>query len=317
MNTKKLIPAKYSLATEFGLNIDPTIMFSGYDRSHPAAPPIKDGYVFQRGKLRELLAFWQVGFTALKIMGDPATGKTSLIEQWHARLGWPLHKVACSGTTEKRDLIGHLVPTEAGTLRWVDGPVLLAAKEGTSVLLDEYNALDPNEATGLNMLLEGYTITVEETGEVVTPQPGFRVFATENAVQSRLSVAGRNIQDVANDDRWMIIQAQYLPEDLEIKVVYNAMIAAKIPHDKADMEARLIVQLANQVRQAYNNKQPSIEKPMSTRTAIRWALLTSRFGGVSGAEGGPMIYALHRSFAMSQAMAATVNEYAKAKLGIQ
>lgn len=311
-----LKPQKYSLATEFGLAIDPKAMITGFEPGHVATPHINEAYIFQREKLRDILAFWMSGFTALKIMGDPATGKTSLVEQWHARLRWPLRKVSCSRSTEASRLIGHLVPTESGSLKWVDGPVVAAAKEGTSVLLDEYNTMDPDQATGLNMLLEGYTITVEETGEIVVPQKGFRVFATENSVQSRLSVTGRNVQDVANDDRWMMMEADYLPEDLEIKAVYAAMIAAKIPQARSEMQSKAIVELANAVRAAYRNEEAGIEKPMSTRTAIRWALLSARYDNVTLEEGGPMIYALHRSFAMSKEMSATVDKFAKAKLGI-
>jgi cobaltochelatase CobS len=307
---------KYSLSTEFGLDIDPRAMIDGYESGHPAAPPIKDGYVFQRVKLRDILAFWQSGFTALKIMGDPATGKTSLIEQWHAHLRWPLYKVACSRSTEACRLIGHLVPTETGGLKWVDGPVLRAAKEGSSVLLDEYNTMDPEQATGLNLLLDGYSFTVEETGEIVVPQPGFRVFATENSIQSRLSVTGRNVQDVANDDRFTVMEADYLPEDLEIKALYNAMLAAKIAEPVAAQQAKLVVELANKVRMAYRNEEDGIEKPMSHRAAIRWAILASRYQGVPIAEGGPMIYALHRAFAMSKEMSAVVDTYARVKLGL-
>lgn len=314
MNT--LTPKKYSLATEFGLPLPVTIEISGYESGHSAAPPIKTGYIFQLEKLRDIIAFWQAGLPALKIMGDPATGKTSLVEQWHAHLRWPLHKVACSRSTEASRLIGHLVPTETGMLKWVDGPVLMAAKEGTSVLLDEYNTMDPDQATGLNMLLEGYSFTVEETGEIVTPKKGFRIFATENSVQSRLSVTGRNVQDIANDDRWMVMDADYLPEDLEITAVYNAMIEANISQPRAEQQSKLIVQVANVIRTAYRKEENGIDKPMSTRTAIRWALLASRYERVTQEQGGPLIHSLHRAFAMSNEMSQIVDRYAKAKLGI-
>lgn len=312
----KLITARYSLATEFGLEIDPAAMIGGYAPGHEAAPPINDGYVFQREKLRDLLAFWQADLPALKIMGDPATGKTSLVEQWHARLRWPLYKVACSRSTEASKLIGHLVPTEAGSLKWVDGPVLRAAKEGTSVLLDEYNTMDPDQATGLNMLLDGYSFTVDETGEIVVPKPGFRIFATENSIQSRLSVTGRQVQDVANDDRFMVMEADYLSEALEIQAIYNAMLKGKIAEPRAAQQSRLIVELANKIRTAYRNEEEGIEKPMSTRTAIRWAILASRFMGVPSENGGPMIHAMHRAFAMSKEMGKVVDTYARVKLGL-
>lgn len=312
----QLTPAKYSLATEFGLDIDPAAMITGYEAGHDAAPNIEMGYVFQKGKMRDLLAFWTSPLKALKIKGDPATGKTSLVEQWHARLRWPLRKVACSRSTESYRLIGHLVPTADMTLKWVDGPVTAAAREGTSVLLDEYNTMDPDQATGLNLLLEGKTFTIEETGEMIRPMPGFRVFATENAVHSKLSVAGRNVHDVANKDRWMVMHADYLEEALEIQAVYAELLAVKVKPVVADMHATQIVQLANQVRKAYRDGVAGIDEPMSTRTAIRWAILTSRYGGVTQAEGGPMIYALHRAFDMSEEMAPIVETYTKTKLGI-
>lgn len=314
MNT--LTPSKISLAIAFGLNIDPAAAITGFMPGHPAAPPLKADYAFQTEKLRDILAFWQSGFNALKISGDPATGKTSFVEQWHARLNWPLHKVACSRSTEASRLIGHLVPTESGTLKWVDGPVLLAAKEGTSVLLDEYNTMDPDQATGLNMLLEGYSFTVEETGEVVTPKKGFRVFATENSVDSRLNVAGRNVQDVANDDRWMVMEAKYLSPEMEAKVVFDAMIAANIAQARAEMDSKLIIAVANRIREAYRNEEDAIEKPMSTRTAIRWAILASRFASVKPEDGGPLIYALHRSFRMSKLMAEVVDQFVRTKTGV-
>jgi len=314
-NLFQLKPANYSLANEFGIQLDPKIMIKGYEAGHPATPPIDDSYVFMRAKLRDIMAFWESGLQAFKISGDPGTGKSSLVEQFHARLRWPLYKVSCSPSTEAYQLIGQLHPKTDGTLRWVDGPLMRAAREGTSVLLDEYNTMDPGQATGLNMLLEGYSITIPETGEVLTPTKGFRIFATENAVTSRLSVAGRNVQDVANDDRWMVTEADYLPPDLEIKAVSKALIADGTKPDIAQMLAEQVVGVANKVRDAYRSDDGVIDKPMTTRSAIRWAKLVRRFAGVSASEGGPMLYALRRAFSMGKEMSASVEEFTRASLG--
>lgn len=310
-----LQPKQYKLAEQFGLPLDPRLVITGYDGKHAAVPPIDPDYVYQREKLRDLLAFWTAGLKALKIKGDPATGKTSLVEQWHARLGWPLYMVPCSASTEASRLIGRMVPTETGTLKWVDGPVVKAAKEGMSVLLDEYNTLDPSQSTGLNMLLEGYSFVIEETGEVVKPHPNFRVFATENSVQSRLSVTGRSVQDVANDDRWMEMEADYLPAELETAALIKKMVASKIPTDRAELFAPKLVEVANQIRKAYRDEEDAIEKPMSTRSLIRWALLIFRFQSVPSEQGGPHIYALQRAFSMSPEMSLPVKTWAAAKFG--
>jgi cobaltochelatase CobS len=311
----QLVAAKHSLAKEFGINIDPGFEIDGYAPGHPAAPIVNTAYVFMRSKLRDIMAFWESGLYALKIMGDPGTGKSSLVEQFHARLNWPLYKFSCAPSTEAFQLIGQMYPTREGTMQWVDGPLLCAARRGHSVLLDEYNVLDPGQATGLNLLLEGYSITIPETGEIVNPASGFRVFATENSVTSRLTVAGRNVQDVANDERWMVTEADFLPPDLEVEAVKRAVITSGTQPDEAEMLARVVVGVANRVRAAYRNEELAIDRPMSTRTAIRWATLVRRFQKVSPEEGGPLVYALRRSFAMNREMATVVEEFSRVALG--
>lgn len=314
-NSYPLVKAFYSPAQEFGLPVPATVKIPGFEAGHPAAPPINEGYVFMPEKLRDILAFWQSSEKALKIIGDPATGKTSLVEQFHARLRWPLYKVSCSPGTESRELIGQFFPTADGSLKWVDGPVLRAAREGTSVLLDEYNVLEPGESTGLNMLIEGYSIVIPSTGEVVVPAAGFKVFATENSVESSLSVVGRNVQDVANDDRFMVTTASYLPPELEERAVVNALVGDGVSPDVATMIAQQVVKVANSVRAAYRtDKSGVMTKPMTTRSAIRWARLVRRFANVKDSD-GPMVYALRRAFQMNAEMDAVVTEFTRAALG--
>lgn len=309
-----LKPAKYSLATEFGLPVPEQITIDGYEEGHPAAPEINPGYVFMPEKMRDLLAFWQSRERALKIVGDPATGKTSLVEQFHARLRWPLYKVACKPTTEARELIGQYFPIADGSLKWFDGPLLRAAREGTSVLLDEYNIMEPGEATGLNMLLEGYSFVVESTGEVVKPAAGFKVFVTENHIESRLAISGRNVQDAANDDRFMVTTADYLPAELEERVVVNALKSEGVDEDTAVLIASQVVAVANRVREAYRREDSEVDKPMSTRSVVRWASLVRRFAKVKDKD-GPMIYALRRAFQMSPHLDQVVTGYTRAQLG--
>jgi cobaltochelatase CobS len=316
MNPFALTPASYSLAEEFGLErVDRSIRIMGYEPGHPAVPCRKP-YVFVQSRLRDILAFWESDLVALKTVGDPGTGKTSLTQQFHARLRWPLYQYGCSPSTEAFQLIGQLLPSQQAGLRWVDGPVLGAAREGTSVLLDEYNTMDPGQATGLNMLLEGDSLTIPETGEVVHPRPGFRVFATENPVDSRLAVSGRNVQDVANDDRFMVTEADYLPQALEVQAVLQALLAEGMQNDVALMLAEQVVRTANDVRAAYRSDTAAIDKPMSTRAAIRWARLVRRFQNVPREEGGAVVYALRRAYAMNREMSAVVEAYVHARFGI-
>ncbi len=56
---------------------------------------------------------------------------------------------------EIADLVGHFVPTASGGMEFHYGPVARAAKEGLSVLIDEYFVLYQVSATGLNALAAG------------------------------------------------------------------------------------------------------------------------------------------------------------------
>lgn len=307
-----LKPKDLPLAALFDCpSIDSKASIRGYEGMHSAIPQVCE-YEFAIGEVRDMIAFWGSPFKALKLEGDPGTGKTSLIEQWHARLNWPLYKVSCSRSTEASRLIGRLVPTVSGDLKWIDGPVVRAAKEGTSVLLDEYNTMDPDQATGLNMLLEGYSITIEETGEVVTPLPGFRVFATENPLDSKLAITGRNVQDAANDDRWMVVQIDYMSEEMEFSSLSKAMLAANVDAAQVDLFALTFVKVANKIRLAYRQGQDSIEKPMSTRALKRWAILNHRYQKTPN----PLIHSLVRAFRMPDEMLDAVTLLVNASFGV-
>jgi cobaltochelatase CobS len=279
----------------------------------PSADP---QYVFEVDRLRQFTMFWVGGFRSLMVEGDPSAGKTSFVEQIHARLNVPLYKVPCTPRTESYQLIGQMLPDEDGKLRWRDGPVLRACREGTSCLLDEYNVLDPGEATGLNMILEGYSWMIPETSEIITPARTTRFFVTQNAVDSKAQVAGRNVQDVANDDRFSYMQVDYLRPDLETELVKQHLRAGHVQADLAGTIAGLCVAVANDVRTAFRADVVEIEKPLSTRVVLRWAKYTVMYRdpmknlGKSGLH-----YALNQAVRMPAAMGKAVNEIITTRAG--
>lgn len=313
-----------SMLEEFGVG-SPSGTYQAFkDGAMPHVPTRRD-YHFEALRLLDMMAFWYSGEKALKIKGDPAAGKTSLVEQFHARMRAPLLLLSCNQGMEQYHLMGQLVPELSGTLRWVDGPVLAAARNGWSVLLDEFNTLDPNAATGLNAILEGYSITIPETGEVIRPHQNFRVFATENPVTSKLSVAGRNVQDVANDDRWMCMEVDYLPAEVEIGIV-SKVIQKDVPDSEATRQmASILVSTANEVRTQFRADHESIDRPMSTRVLIRWARLLRMYQSVrnqakdeNGRPMHPILYALPRAFTTtSHDMQLAVSSIARKCIGLE
>lgn len=318
-NTEQL-----NMLAEFGVG-NPQGTFVAYKQGAMPHVPTRREYHFEALRLLDMLAFWYSGERALKIKGDPAAGKTSLVEQFHARMRAPLLIMSCNQSVENYHLMGQLVPDTSGSLRWIDGPVLAAARHGWSVLLDEFNTLDPNAATSLNAILEGYSITIPETGEVVQPHKDFRAYATENPVTSKLTVAGRNVQDVANDDRWMSMEVDYLPREVEIDII-KKVIVKDVPDDQvATQMASILVSTANEVRRKFREQHESIDRPMSTRVLIRWARLLRMYQSVrnqardeEGKPMNPIVYALSRAFmTTSDDMTTAVNSIARDCIGVE
>lgn len=286
---------KINMGEAFGLEHLKTMQIPGGKADQLGVPP-KEEYVFERDRLAEFFVFWQSGLKALKIKGDPAAGKTSLVSQWHARLNWPLYSVSCNSMTGADELIGQFIPQKDGTLHFQYGAVARAAMEGVSVLLDEGNALEPNAVLALHMLMEGYPVYIPQTGETIRPQPGFRVFVTENCIASKLAVAGRHVHDASSDDRFMEIQVDYLKPEEEVGIVKRTLKSVGMPEDQMDTVADLMVKVANRTRVLYNQSESAVIKPMSTRVLRRWAVLSWGFRGVRNRNLDPLKYALERAF---------------------
>lgn len=310
-------PQHYAIRTTFNIPEAPEeAKILGFKKGLPGVPEVDPFYQFETDRLRDLTMFWVGGFKALLVEGDPSAGKSSFIEQWHARLNVPLDKVACSPDIQNYQLIGQFVPQADGTLKWNDGPVVKACRQGTSVLLDEYNTLEPGQATALNLLLEGYSFTIPETGELIKPAPTTRFFAAQNSVDSVAAVSGRNVMDVANEDRFFYMEVDYLRPELEEALVYRTLVAGKVKDDVARNLAKLTVEIANVVRQAFRDGVEGIEKPISTRAVLKWAKLTSMYTpAMASKRRSALHYAIRRALKMSLTMTKAVNEFITLKAG--
>jgi len=169
-------------------------------------------------------------------------------------------------------------------MRFHYGPLVKAAIEGLSILIDEYNVLDPGVATGLNALIEGGILYIPETDEVIRPAEGFRVFAATNPNDVGAGYMGRNTQDAANDDRFWIISMGYpKPEEetpLIAKVLMDSGDEGMSEPSIATMFAEKMVDVANRVRKQYcgdSDESGALDITLSTRSLKRWAALAMMF----------------------------------------
>lgn len=138
---------------------------------------------------------------------------------------------------------------------------------------------------------------IPETGEVVQIQSGFRVFVTENP--KIIGYQGRYSADVANDDRFFIMNVSYMPEDQEVELVMKRLKVLGFT-DQATIQAlsERYVRVANAVRSQYignSDAADAMETTISTRSLLRWVTLAVLYRGVQQKGFSPVHYALERA----------------------
>jgi cobaltochelatase CobS len=265
-------------------------------------PKRLQSYIWTQALINTMVLFWFSGETSLKLIGHTGTGKTEAVMQFHSALNLPLIMLTANPQMASRDLIGGFFPTASG-YAWRDGPVTMAARMGLSVVIDEYNVLDPGEATGLNAFLEGRAFTIPETGETVVPRQGFRVFATINPKASGYN--GRQTQDLANDDRFVDAHTVYPPKDVEIAAISEYLKSASTDPAEAANIAEAVATGASAIRQAYmgeNDDANALPCTMSMRCSMRMAKWTVLYTRVyqGGAPESPLYMALDTVLANRQ-----------------
>lgn len=236
-------------------------------------PAVNPDYVFRKDMATELAGFWLMETPAMKLVGPVGCGKTTLVEQFHAVLNYPLVKVTANPRMEALTLLSQFVPVEGGGFAHRYGPLALAAKYGYSVLIDEYNLLDAGEAASLNNILERGMFEIVATGEIIRPAEGFRVFAAENPNDTSAGNFGRNEQDSSNNDRFWTLFVQYPSPSEEIPVIQK-ILGTLLDEATAKAIAENMVTVANKVRKQFmgvSQDASALELTMSTRTLINWA----------------------------------------------
>jgi len=271
--TDKEIPdLEIDVRETFDIDIDLKVM--AFKESNEYVPSIDESYKFDKNTTLAILA----GFShnrRVMIQGYHGSGKSTHIEQVAARLNWPCIRVNLDSHISRIDLLGK----DAITLK--DGKQITEFKEGilpwalqtpTALVFDEYDAGRPDVMFVIQRVLEVEgKLTLLDQNKVISPHPGFRLFATANTVglgdTSGLYHGTQQINQ-GQMDRWHIVSTlNYLDPELELKVVLS-----KVPSldNKEGLEvARNMISVANLSRQGFANG--DISTLMSPRTVISWA----------------------------------------------
>lgn len=260
--------------------------FPGYDKPGLYTPAVRKDYVLPEWA-KTLFACWlqnkQLG--ALYVSGPSGCGKTSAIKQVAALANWPVYECTAHSRLEMSDLIGHLTMTRTGGMEFQYGPLSLAMRDGGIFLLNEIDLLDPAIAVGLNTVLDGAPLVIPENGaEVIRPHKRFRFVATANSFGSGDDsgmYTGVLVQNMALMDRFSVIRAEYIPEDVELGIL--AKHKGNIPDDVL----KGMVQLATAVRKANGSEDGvvPVAKVFSTRSLVQWADWTNMAAAVAKPDG--------------------------------
>ena len=256
----------------FDIDIDLKVM--AFEEPNEYVPNIDESYKFDKNTTLAILA----GFShnrRVMIQGYHGSGKSTHIEQVAARLNWPCIRVNLDSHISRIDLLGK----DAITLK--DGKQITEFKEGilpwalqtpTALVFDEYDAGRPDVMFVIQRVLEVEgKLTLLDQNKVISPHPGFRLFATANTVglgdTSGLYHGTQQINQ-GQMDRWHIVSTlNYLDPELELKVVLSKVQSLD---NKEGLEvAKNMISVANLSRQGFANG--DISTLMSPRTVISWA----------------------------------------------
>ena len=254
--------------------IDTELRVPAYSEREAHVPDVDPAYRFVPEVTLALLAGFAHDRRVL-LQGLHGTGKSTHIEQVAARLNWPCVRVNLDGHISRGDLVGR----DAVVLRegqqvteFQEGIVPWALQRPVALIFDEYDAGRPDVMFVLQRVLErDGRFTLLDQNRVLTPHPGFRLFATANTLglgNPSGMYQGAQRLNHAQLDRWNVVATlNYLPAADEA-----AMVLARVPHKATEQGRALVdrmVAVASLTRKGF--AAGDLSTLMSPRTVISWA----------------------------------------------
>ncbi len=210
---------------------------------------------------REVALFEAAYKNKLPIMlkGPTGSGKTRLVEHMAWKLGRPLYTVACHDDLSGNDLIGRYI-IKGDDVEWIDGPLLMAVKNGGIVYLDEVVEARKDTTVVIHPLTDHRRyMLVEKLGKIFYAPDDFMLVMSYNpGYQSVLKELKQSTRQ-----RFVSIALGWPGEDLETEIVQQE---TGVDEDTA----RKLVKAANKIRNLIHQ---GLEEGVSTRELVYAATL--------------------------------------------
>lgn len=196
-------------------------------RKGPFTPEAQPHYIitpFIEKNLKNLLRASSTRRFPILLQGPTSAGKTSMVEYLAKISGNKCVRINNHEHTDLQEYLGSYVSTEDGTLRYQEGVLVEALRNGYWIVLDELNLAPSDVLEALNRLLDdNRELFLPETQEVVRPHANFMLFATQNPAGL---YGGRKVLSRAFRNRFLELHFDDIPEnELEIILTERTQIA--------------------------------------------------------------------------------------------
>lgn len=190
--------------------------------------------------LRDLARIISIGKLPILLQGPTSAGKTSLIEYIAKRSGNFCLRINNHEHTDLQEYIGTYMADVSGKLRFQEGVLVKAMRNGHWIILDELNLAPSDILEALNRVLDdNRELYIPETQVVVKAHPNFMLFATQNPPGL---YGGRKTLSRAFKNRFIELHFSDIPRDelqiiLEQRCLISKTHALKMVKTMASLQA--------------------------------------------------------------------------------
>lgn len=198
----------------------------------------------------------------LLLKGPTGCGKTRFVNHMAAKLGLPVHTVACHDDLTASDLTGRYL-LKGGETVWVDGPLTRAVREGGICYLDEVVEARKDVTVVLHPLTDDRRILpLDRTGEELRAPDNFMLVVSYNPGYQHILKSLKP----STRQRFVAMEFDFPPADLETDIVASE---SGLDPDRC----KRLVRLAGKLRSL---KDLDLEEGASTRLVIYCASLIAK-----------------------------------------
>ncbi|KAI2471676.1 midasin, partial [Annulohypoxylon bovei var. microspora] len=200
------------------------------------------------------------------VQGPTSAGKTSMIEYLANFSGNKFVRINNHEHTDLQEYLGTYISDADGKLRFQEGLLVQALRQGHWIVLDELNLAPTDVLEALNRLLDdNRELLIPETQEVVRPHENFMLFATQNPPGL---YGGRKVLSRAFRNRFLELHFDDIPED-ELEIILQKRSLYTAPSDcKRIVNVYKELSRLRQTSRMFENK----DSFATLRDLFRWAL---------------------------------------------